>query len=119
MANPSKTPRTIETTADESKHPDQLASEQIAGASEPEVNEKSYPKEFPEIIGDGIAACMRDRTAHQRVEREMDDWTRKLPANKEKRIEKLQEARLQMDTAKLALEAFYTRFRQLASTAKN
>src|SRR5580692_267099 len=86
------------------------------GASEQEVNEKSYPKEFPDIIGDGIASCMRERTAHLRVEKEIDEWIRRLSPNKFERNKQLQLARDQFESARLAIEALYGRFRTLATT---
>lgn len=123
MANPSKAPRNIETTADDPTfhNPEKLSEklDQGQGASDTDVHGDKGPKQFPEIIGDGIAACMRDRTAHMRVEQEMAEWVRNLPASQRDRVEKLREAREQIETAKLALEAFYLRFRSLAQTAKN
>lgn len=86
------------------------------GANEPDGDE---PKDFPFIIGYGISACMRQRTAHLDTEKEMDQWFRNLPASKSERLEKLRIAREQIETARLAIEAFYMRFRNLASTAKN
>jgi hypothetical protein len=76
-------------------------------------------REFPEIIGEGITSCMRERTAHLRVEKEIDDWVRHLSTNKFERNKQLQLAREQFDTARLAVEALYGRFRTLATTAKN
>ncbi len=77
------------------------------------------PMQFPLIIGRGISSCMRDRTNHLQVQREMDDWFNRLPADKDERIAAVDEARKQIESAKLALDAFYSRFRQCAVTAKS
>jgi hypothetical protein len=90
-----------------------------AALRDPRESESLIIKQFPEIIGDGLTACMRERTAHSSVEKEMDDWIRRLSSNKFERNKQLQLAREQIETARLAIEAFYGRFRTLATTAKN
>src|ERR1700722_6802264 len=82
-----------------------------AALRNPQEPDSPGMKKFPEIIGDGVAACMRDRTAHMRIEREMDGWVNHLSPNKKVRNDQLREAREQIETAKLALEALYLRFR--------
>jgi hypothetical protein len=85
----------------------------------PQEPESPVIKQFPEVIGHGLAAMMRERTAHGKVEGEMDDWFRRLSPNKFERNKQLQLAREQIETAKLAIEALYGRFRTLATSAKN
>jgi len=74
--------------------------------------------EFPDIVGMGIAGCMRDRNALRNVELNLDDWFRNLPADKKERVKIVDEARVQMETSRQTIEAIYIRFRQLAATAK-
>jgi hypothetical protein len=85
----------------------------------PREPESPVIKQFPDMIGDGVAACMRDRNAHMRIEKELDAWVNNLSPNKVTRNNQLRDAREQIETAKLALDVLYGRFRTLASTAKN
>ena len=63
-------------------------------------------QDFPGLVGLAVASIMRNRTAHQGVERQLDVWA------VGKTLEQKQQAKLQMETAKQAIEAIYTRFRQ-------
>jgi hypothetical protein len=123
MAKPTnpQNPRHMDTTAEDTAIPKK--EEEKQGASEPqdeEVHEEmERPKDFADIIGDGIADCMRERTAHLRVEKAMDAWFKQLSPNKFERNKQLQAAREQIETGRLAIETFYGRFRTMASTAKN
>lgn len=74
--------------------------------------------QFPDIIGFGLAGCMRQREHHQHVAGEIDQWFHDLPTDKIQRNKMLDEARTQMDTARQAIELFHMRFRQLAVNAK-
>ena len=126
----SNEPRKIDGTAD-MKESEEMAAQKLnkadksdkddkdEGASDPDVEPPNDPKQFPELIGDGLVRIMYARVAHLEIEKEMDDWFRNLPANRNTRIDKLREAREQIETAKLAIDALYMRFRSMASTAKN
>jgi hypothetical protein len=115
MAKPTQAPgRTMDTTADRDVDRDMENKQADPGASE------SIPApELHDIIGEGIAACMHDRANLRSVELKMDTWARHLPKDKDDRIAALNEARAQMETAKLAVEAMYSRFRSIQSTMKN
>jgi len=112
----------METTADESIVPRPNSEiDDALGTSKETIASRPGPSDpdFPTIIGDGIAACMRERAAHQAVEQRITEWFSRLPANKDERLKMISASRAQMETARLAIEAFYLRFRGLASTAKN
>jgi hypothetical protein len=83
------------------------------------VTAATQAPDLAQVIGIGISNCMRSRAAGRASEHDLDDWFRALPADKEQRVAALKDARTQMDTAKQALEALYSRFRTMASTAKN
>lgn len=76
-------------------------------------------KDLATIIGEGVAICMRQRTAHRAAEVNLDEWFKTLPADKEARLVALKQAREQIETARQAMEALYSRFRSLAVTARN
>ena len=65
-------------------------------------------EDFSGLVGSAVTSIMRDRTSHQGVEKQLDSWAFG------KSLEQKQKAKLQMETAKQAIEAIYTRFRQAA-----
>lgn len=120
MPKPSQQPRTIETTAD-----DLLDKKYSEEDTKPPLNELEgradmniVLRDFPMIVGDGITACMRDRTQHQRIDKEIDEWFRNLPPENPARNNALDEAGRQIETARMALDSFYQRFRQVRVGAR-
>jgi hypothetical protein len=77
------------------------------------------PPDLAQIIGGGISVCMRDRNALKGIEQQIDEWLRQRSADKPTRVAQINEARKQLETARQALEALYSRFRSQASTYKN